>query len=69
MGLVSSFMAQRMLAEQGLTAATATAEQIDAINAASSPYGILSIILVIGVGAALYFFVLPRTLTASERKI
>ena len=68
-GLVSSFMAQRMLAEQGLTAATATAEQIDAINAASSPYGILSIILVIGVGAALYFFVLPRTLTASERKI
>ena len=68
-GLVSSFMAQRMLAEQGLTAATATAEQIDAINAASSPYGILSIILVIGVGAALYFFVLPRTLTVSERNI
>ena len=68
-GLVSSFMAQRMLAEQGLTAATATAEQIDAINAASSPFGILSVILVIGVGAALYFFVLPRTLTVSERNI
>ena len=68
-GLVSSFMAQRMLAEQGLTAATATPEQIDAINAASSPFGILSIILVIGVGAALYFFVLPRTLTVSERNI
>ncbi|MCI6883855.1 MFS transporter [bacterium] len=68
-GLVSSFMAQKMLAEQGLTAATATPEQIDAINAASSPFGILSIILVIGVGAALYFFVLPRTLTVSERNI
>ena len=68
-GLVSSFMAQKMLAEQGLTAATATPEQIDSINAASSPFGILSIILVIGVGAALYFFVLPRTLTVSERNI
>ena len=32
---------------QGLTAATATAEQVDAINAASSPYGILSAILII----------------------
>ena len=68
-GLVSSVMANKMLADQGLTAATATAEQIDAINAASSPYGILSIILVIGLGAALYFIALPRTLTADARKV
>ena len=61
-GAVSAMAASRMLADQGLTAATASAEQIDAINAAAGPYGILSVILVILVGAVLYFFVLPRTL-------
>ena len=40
----------------------ATAEQVDAINAASGPYGILSVLLIILVGAVLYFFVLPKTL-------
>ena len=59
-GAVSAMAASRMLADQGLTAATASAEQIDAINAAAGPYGILSVILVILVGAVLYFFVLPR---------
>ena len=61
-GIVSSAVANGMLAEQGLTAATATAEQVDAINAASSHYGILSIILIIAIGAVLYFGVLPRTM-------
>ena len=60
-GFVSAVVADGMLVSQGLTAATATAEQVDAINAASSPYGILSILLIIGVGAVLYFAVLPRT--------
>ena len=68
-GVVSAAAASRMLADQGLTAATATAEQVDAINAASSPYGILSVILIIIAGALLYFFVLPRTLKGDERKI
>ena len=68
-GIVSSAVASGMLAEQGLTAATATAEQIDAINAASSPYGILSILLIVGLGGALYFFVLPKYLKASGKKI
>ena len=36
-GFVSALVADRMLAEQGLTEATATAEQVDAINAASGP--------------------------------
>ena len=62
MGAVSALAASRMLADQGLTAATATAEQVDAINAASGPYGILSVLLIIGVGAVLFFAVLPRTL-------
>ena len=46
-GFVSALVADRMLAEQGLTEATATAEQVDAINAASGPYGILSVLLII----------------------
>ena len=61
-GFVSALVADRMLAEQGLTEATATAEQVDAINADSGPYGILSVLLIILVGAVLYFFVLPKTL-------
>ena len=59
-GFVSALVADRMLAEQGLTEASATAEQVDAINAASGPYGILSVLLIILVGAVLYFFVLPN---------
>ena len=61
-GFVSAVVADGMLHAQGLTAATATAEQVDAINAASGPYGILSVLLIIGVGAVLFFAVLPRTL-------
>ena len=68
-GAVSALAASRMLQDQGLTAATATAEQVDAINKAAGPYGILSVILIIIAGAALYFFVLPRTLQGDQRKI
>ena len=68
-GVVSAAAASRMLDDQGLTAATATAEQVDAINKAAGPYGILSVILIIIAGALLYFFVLPRTLKGDERKI
>ena len=50
-GFVSAVVADGMLRAQGLTAATATAEQVDAINAASGPYGILSVLLSIGGGA------------------
>ena len=45
---------QQML-RPGSDAATATAEQVDAINAAAGPFGILSVILIIIVGAVLYF--------------
>ena len=68
-GGVSALASSRMLAAQGLTAATATAEQVDAINCAAGPYGILSVILIILAGAALYFFVLPKTLQGDSRKI
>ena len=43
--------------------------QVDAINAAAGPFGILSVILIIIVGAALYFGVLPKVMTNDERKI
>ena len=68
-GAVSAFAASKMMAAQGLTAVTATAEQVDAINKAASPYGILSVILIIIAGAVLYFAVLPRTLKGDQRKI
>lgn len=68
-GAVSALAASRMLTDQGLTAATATVEQVDAINKAAGPYGILSVIIIIIAGALLYFFVLPRTLHDDERKI
>ena len=68
-GSVSALAASRMLQDQGLTAATATAEQVDAINKAAGPYGILSVILIIIAGALLYFFVLPHTLKGDQRKI
>ena len=61
-GFVSAFAANKMLADQGLTAATATAEQVDASTPPPDPYGILSVILIIIVGAVLYFGVLPETL-------
>lgn len=68
-GVVSAAVADGMLKSQGLTAQTATAEQIDAINAASSPYGIVSILLIIGIGGALFFAVLPRTLKGKNLSI
>ena len=67
--MVSATVANGMLRSQGLTAETATAEQIDAINAASSPFGIVSILLIIGIGAVLFFGVLPRTLKGKDLSI
>lgn len=68
-GAVSAAAASVMLDRQGLTAAEATAEQMDAINRAAGPYGILSIILIIIAGGVLYFFVLPRALKERNLKI
>ena len=68
-GVVSAVVADGMLKAQGLTAQTATAEQIDAINAASSPFGIVSILLIIGIGGALFFAVLPGTLKGKNLSI
>lgn len=68
-GFVSSFVSARMLEAKGLTAATATTAQMDAIHASAGQYGILSIILIIFFGAVLFFFVLPRTLKGDNKRI
>lgn len=68
-GLVSSFVSARMLESKGLTAATATTAQLDAIHASAGQYGILSIILIIFFGAVLFFFVLPRALKGDNKRI
>ena len=66
-GVVSASVAGGMLKNQGLTAATASAEQVDAINAASGPYGILSLLIIMGIGAVLYLVVLPRCLKKEKK--
>lgn len=58
-GFVTSIVYNRMAAADP----SLTAEQL---NAASTPYGILSIILLFIVGAVLYFFVMPRWLPKKE---
>ena len=59
-GFVTSVVYTRMAAADP----TLTAEQL---NAASTPFGILSIIVLFAIGAALYFFVMPRYLPKKEQ--
>ena len=59
-GVISAAAAEQILAGQGLTAATATAAQIEAVNAQAAPLGMLGILLIFALGGGLYFFVLPR---------
>ncbi len=59
-GIISSAAAAGMLEEQGLTAATATQAQVEAINAAAAPYGVVSLIIIMLIGGGIYFFVMPR---------
>ena len=61
-GLSSALAADVMLSGQGLDRATATAEQLAAVDTAAAPWGILSVLLIFFVGGGLYFFVLPRYL-------
>ena len=59
-GVISAAAAEQILAGQGLTAVTATAAQIEAVNAQAAPLGMLGILLIFALGGGLYFFVLPR---------
>lgn len=59
-GAVAAWMGNVLLNRQGLTEATATVEQLEAISQQAAPYGVLSVLLIFIVGGGLYFFVLPR---------
>ena len=65
-GLSSALAADVMLKEQGLDRATATAEQLAAVDTAAAPWGILSVLLIFFVGGGLYFFVLPKYLNKNK---
>lgn len=59
-GVISAAAAEKLLAQQDLTAATATAQQIAEVNAQAAPWGIVGILAIFVVGGFLYFLVLPR---------
>ena len=65
-GLSSALAADVMLSGQGLDRATATAEQLAAVDTAAAPWGILSVLLIFFVGGGLYFFVLPKHLNKNK---
>ena len=65
-GLSSALAADVMLSGQGLDRATATAEQLAAVDTAAAPWGILSVLLIFFVGDGLYFFVLPKYLNKNK---
>ena len=44
----------------------ATPAEVDAVNAAAGPFGILSVVVVIGAGALIYFVALPRAMKNAE---
>jgi len=59
-GWASALASSILLDRQGLTEATATAEQMSAITVNAAPWGVLAVLGIFVVGAVLYFFVLPR---------
>lgn len=68
MALVGSVVSVLRLNRQGLTAATATADQLEQAHAEASRYGILSVIVIIVIGAVLFLGVLPRVLDEEKQK-
>ena len=60
MGVVTQMVTVLLLSRQGLTAETAPDAVLAAAQQEASPWGVLSVLLIFFVGAALYFVVLPR---------
>lgn len=59
-GIVPVWVSRFLMGRQGITEATATAEQLDALALRAAPFGVLSVLLIFIVGAVLYFGILPR---------
>lgn len=66
MGVVTQLVTVLLLNRQGLTAETAPAAVLAAAQQEASPWGVLSVLLIFLVGAALYFGVLPRMIKREE---
>ena len=66
MGMVTQLVTVLLLNRQGLTAETAPAAVLAAAQQEASPWGVLSVLLIFLVGAALYFGVLPRMIKREE---
>lgn len=67
MGVVTQLVTMVLLSRQGLTAETAPDAVLAAAQQDASPWGVLSVLLVFLVGAALYFIVLPRVMKKEEQ--
>lgn len=59
-GLCSAIAANVIYRREGIDAATAPATLLEAISQRAAPWGVLSILIIFLIGAALFFFVLPR---------
>lgn len=67
MGVVTQLVTVVLLSRQGLTAETAPDAALAAAQQEASPWGVLSVLLIFLVGAALYFVVLPRAMKKEEQ--
>ncbi len=67
MGAVTQLATVSILGRQGLTPQTAPEDVLAAVQQQASPWGVLSVLLIFLVGAALYFLVLPRAEKSEAR--
>ncbi len=66
MGVVTQLVTVLLLSRQGLTPKTASDAALASAQQEASPWGVLSVLLIFAVGAALYFFVMPRAMKKEE---
>ena len=66
MGMVTQLVTVLLLSRQGLTPETASDAALASAQQEASPWGVLSVLLIFAVGAALYFFVMPRAMKKEE---
>lgn len=67
-GIVPVWVSNYLMGRQGITEATATVEQLDAITMQATPFGVLSVLLIFIVGAVLYFIILPRVEKKAKKR-
>ncbi len=58
-GWTTAFAQNKIMADMGIDY-TAPAEVLDAVSSQASPWGVLSVLIIFIIGAALFFFVFPK---------